>query len=69
MVHEKLALEGSGTPPGDSVTVAEEHEDDEAEEKGLDGDPSSDMGVLGAGLPEVVSPPAQTSLSYAELEL
>ena len=49
--------------------MAEEHEDDEAEEKGLGVDPSSDMGVLVAGLPEVVSPPAQTSLSYSELEM
>jgi hypothetical protein len=68
-VYEKLALEGPGTPPGDSDTVAEEHEDVEVEEKGLDGDPSPDMVALEAGLPEGDAPPAQTTLSYAELKL
>ena len=31
-------------------------------------DPTSDMGVVVAGLPGVASPPAQTSLSYHDLE-
>ena len=68
MVHEKLAQEGPGTPPGDSVMVAEENEDEEEEEKELGLDPTSDMGVVVAGLPGVASPPAQTSLSYHDLE-
>jgi hypothetical protein len=51
------------------VEVAAENEEVEVEEKGLEGDPSPDMGAVESGLPEVEAPPAPTTLSYVDLNL
>ena len=73
-------LVGQGAPPSGiemvaaeneemEVEVAAENEEVELEEKGLEGDPSPDLGAVESGPPAVEAPPAPTKPSYGDLKL